>query len=152
MKSKSCCFSNGSEIPKCLLPSLKVKLQKEIETLIYYGITDFYSNGLKDFGRLAAETVLSLKEIHPHIKLILSISSSENPYRISGSDNPAHLLSQADEVHLFTDYHKNKIHVSSLFMLENASYLICYMDNEAGPLDRMIIEGIKRGLKIIEVH
>ncbi|MBQ3131805.1 MAG: DUF1273 family protein, partial [Clostridia bacterium] len=70
MKDKTCCFTGHREISGDI-NQLELSLKPILTQLINSGIIYFGAGGARGFDTFAAQTILELKPIYPHIKLIL---------------------------------------------------------------------------------
>lgn len=69
-RSKVACFSGHRKMPQDCA-ELRVCFEKAIISLIEQGVVFFGSGAALGFDQIAASTVLRLKEIYPHIRLVM---------------------------------------------------------------------------------
>ena len=71
MRRETACFTGHRDIPALLADEIAQRTRQAVVNLIEKGYKYFGAGGARGFDALAAETVLSLREIYPHIHLIL---------------------------------------------------------------------------------
>ena len=71
MREQTACFTGHRTIPPQQLEDLAQRLRAAVEDAIGRGYRYFGAGGALGFDTLAAQTVLDLKKIYPHIRLIL---------------------------------------------------------------------------------
>ena len=122
----SICFTGHRFIKKDILENLKQRLYLRLEEMISQGYTDFYAGGAIGFDTICAETVISLKEKYPHIKLnlVLPCPPSEQTLNWKNADKIRYntILSQADSIEVISP------HYTSSCMLERNRQLISCAD------------------------
>ncbi|MGD0856010.1 MAG: hypothetical protein ABSA18_09440 [Dehalococcoidia bacterium] len=67
MKSMTCCFSGHRKLPKDKIEQIVKRLDREIDSLISQGVTDFVSGGTLGFDQIAASLIIAKKEISSNI-------------------------------------------------------------------------------------
>ncbi len=132
-KEKSACFS-GYRLqkfpPNTNFEKIKLALRNAIADLVQRGYTTFLSGMAEGFDMMAAEEVVKLKTINPHIKFIAVIPCHE--FR-EFSLHDAEIFNQADEVIAVSDKVETKAyHARNRFMVDNSSTLVCYFDGKGG--------------------
>lgn len=78
MNGKSCFFIGHREATYDIMPALEKAIEKHITE---YGVTEFIVGHYGGFDRLAAEAVITAKQIHPEItlSLLLPYHPTERP-------------------------------------------------------------------------
>ena len=71
LRVNTCCFTGHRIIPSGEKETIRNLLETAIEKAIQDGYRFFGAGGALGFDTLAAQTVLTLKQQYPHIRLIL---------------------------------------------------------------------------------
>lgn len=131
---RSCCFT-GHRIIAAERADLQVRLKRAICQLIEEsGIVNFIAGGALGFDTLAAETVLSLKQSYPKIKLLLALPCPEQTYRWKQEDKARYdrILAACDKyVYLSEHYTPTCMHDRNRFLVDHSSICIAYLENGA---------------------
>lgn len=121
-------------------------VEKAIISLIEKGVTDFLSGGQGGFDRMCAGCVKKLKQDYPQIRNILVI-----PYltfSIFDKDYFDEIVYPDD----FEKYHfKAAIPARNKYMVDNATYAICYVTHGWGGAAQTYQRAIKKNLTIINL-
>ena len=134
-KNFTCCFTGHRKISAANQLLLRGKIRAAVLSLIEKGYTDFVAGGALGFDTIAAEVVLSLKEDHPEIKLIVvapyadqalewDLNSQVTYFRISESADQYICLSPQ-----YTDDCMKK---RNRYMVDNSSACIAYCGRNSG--------------------
>lgn len=120
------------------------QIKEAIVSLIDKGVTEFLSGGQGGFDRLCGRCVYELKKEYPHISNYLVIPYlSFNVYNNELFDS----IIYPDD---FEKYHfKAAIPARNKFMVDNASYAICYVNHGWGGAAKTYERAKKKGLNII---
>ena len=152
MKNVSCCFTGHRDIDVTKVSAIKEKLNTVISQLIKQGYTDFYDGGALGFDMLAAEAVLELKKIYPHIRLHIIVPcanqssrwSKENVWRYEA------IISLADEVKILSPfYFDGCMQVRNRYMVDNSSVCIAYLERTTGGSAGTVKYAEKQGVEVI---
>ena len=120
------------------------KLKEAIRELIEKGVIDFLSGGQGGFDRLCGHCVYELKKEYPHINNYLVI-----PY-LSFNVYDKELFDSIIYPDDFEKYHfKAAIPARNKFIVDNASYAICYVNHGWGGAAKTYERAKKKGLNII---
>lgn len=154
MKNKTCCFTGHREISEKELVEVRAKTKEEITALIESGVICFVAGGATGFDTLAAEIVLEVKKLYPHVKLILVLPCA-NQDRGWGEEDRAkynYIKSKADEVKILSqNYYRGCMHVRNRHMVDNSGYCICYQRKPTGGTAYTVNYAIKNNLHMIYV-
>ena len=102
---------------------------KQILNLYQQGYSTFLSGMAQGFDLLAAETVLSLRDQYPDIRLIPVIPFRGQHWRFDDNDSRryADILAQTDRKIILSEYYFKDCFLSrNRYMLDHASQLIAY--------------------------
>ena len=134
-RAQCCCFTGHREIPPAERAALKKRLWGTLETLIGQGVCYFAAGGARGFDTLAAQTVLELKELHPHIRLILVLPCKDQTRGWRTADVTAYqeVLRQADKaVWLSERFYDGCMHERNRRLVNNAAVCVCYYKHPRG--------------------
>lgn len=121
-------------------------VRAEINKLIEAGVTDFLSGGMGSFDWMCARTVYELKKKYPQINNYLVI-----PYLT---------FTIAEEKYFdsiiypegFEKYHfKAAIPARNKYLVDNATYALCYVTHDWGGAAQTYERAVKKGLTIINL-
>lgn len=120
------------------------QIKEAIVSLIDKGVTDFLSGGQGGFDRLCGRCVYEVKKQYPNINNYLVIPYlSFNVYNSELFDS----IIYPDD---FEKYHfKAAIPARNKFMVDNASYAICFVNHGWGGAAKTYERAKKKGLNII---
>ena len=120
------------------------QIKEAIVSLIDKGVTEFLSGGQGGFDRLCGRCVYELKKEYPHISNYLVIPYlSFNVYNSELFDS----IIYPDD---FEKYHfKAAIPARNKFMVDNASYAICFVNHGWGGAAKTYERAKNKGLNII---
>lgn len=99
------------------------------------GYQYFGAGGALGFDTLAANTVLELKNIYPHIKLILVLPCKEQTkgWKQYDIDEYERIRSKADKVvYTAEHYYNGCMQKRNRHLVDNSSLCICYLTKETG--------------------
>ncbi len=154
MKGKTCCFTGHRDIPEPEKEQIKLRIKQEIIKLVDKGVIYFGAGGARGFDTLAAESVLELKNIYPHIKLILVLPCANqtvgwNEYDI-GKYN--YIKSKADKVKVLSqNYSSGCMHRRNRHLVDNSAYCVCFCRRETGGTAYTVNYAIKQKVSVIYV-
>ena len=151
---KTCCFT-GHRIIK-ITPELVQKLRETIIDVIGQGVTEFYDGGAIGFDMLAAETVISLKDEYPNIKLHLLLPCPPveqikgwNESQIARYEK---MLQNADSVTVVSEhYAKDCMKQRNKRLVELADCCICYCANPRSGTGQTVRMAKEKGIPVINL-
>lgn len=89
MRETTCCFAGRGVIPQYLREEVEKRLEDKIIYLLQKGADTFVTCGGAGFDTLAAQKVLDLKELFPHIRLELVLAGRGGPQGRQGRGTSA---------------------------------------------------------------
>ena len=154
MQEKTCCFTGHRRIPIDDHEFIQKRLESEVLSLIHQGVHDFMAGGALGFDTLAAQTVLSLKDGYPQIKLILVLPCKEQTKGWGDRDVNMYnfILQQADKV-IYTSEHYSRgcMHVRNRYLVDNSGFCVCYLTSENGGTAYTVRYAGQKGLRIVNL-
>lgn len=133
MNMKSCCFTGHRSFTGDTT-NLDTRLYDILERAINKkSVADFYCGGAVGWDELAAQTVLKLREIYPHIKLhlILPCSNEEQTAKWTKEQKAEfyRILNLADSVEYTSEHYYNGcMKVRNARLVELADFCFCFWD------------------------
>lgn len=126
---KSIGFTGHRILPKD--PTLAEKLSAQLEQLIAEGATDFYAGGAIGWDMLCENTVLRLREKHPHIRLhlVLPCPPEEQTARWNAPLITMYnsILEKADSVEIVSPHYcDNCMKTRNLRLVTLSECIVCY--------------------------
>lgn len=130
-KIRNCFFTGHRRLPTKKIQEIKSVIAENIELLItQYDVRDFISGGALGFDMIAAETVIEMKKLYPHIRLLMYLpcygqsskwdDGSKYRYRM--------ILSNADEIMYVTEseYKEGCMDIRNMRMVKDAFFCIAF--------------------------
>ena len=155
MREQTCCFSGHRELPTGLKRWLLAKkLEKAVFEQIENGVRFFGAGGALGFDTLAAQTVLTLREKYPAIKLILVLPCTTQAKRWSAEDVEEYerIKAQADKVvYTSQEYTKGCMFKRNRHLVGNSSVCICYLTRDTGGTAYTVRYARSKGLSIFNL-
>jgi uncharacterized phage-like protein YoqJ len=154
MKEQTCCFSGHRKLPKERIEHIIKRLDREVETLIAQGVTNFISGGALGFDQIAVSLIIAKKEMGREIRLIFALPC-ENQDEFWGNDQKRlyrNLLAEADEIiYVSEEYTDGCIKKRNRYMVDQSAYCICALLHSFGGTDQTVRYARQKGLRIINV-
>lgn len=135
MKDKTCCFTGHREIPERQRDDIYKVLKNEIISLIEKGYCYFGAGGALGFDTMAAQAVLELKQLYPHIRLILVLPCLEQTRGWSARDVAVYedIKSSCDKYTYTSErYYSGCMHKRNRHLVDNSSACIAYLTSPSG--------------------
>ena len=122
------------------------RIYLEIEKLILSGVTDFLNGGMGTFDWMCAHQVYEIKKLYPEIRNYLII-----PY-LTFSIREKKFFDEIIYPDGFEKYHfKAAIPARNKYLIDNASYALCYVTHGWGGAAQTFQKAIKKGLTVINL-
>lgn len=154
MKEKTCCFTGHRKLLQEEYEQIEKRLTHEILKLIKQGVTHFEAGGALGFDTLCAVTVIKLRKIYPHIKLILVIpcENQTKNWKCSDIETYLNIKKQADQIKVLSPfYYKGCMHVRNRYLVDQSRFCICYLRKAVGGTAYTIRYAKEKGLNIINL-
>lgn len=153
-KEKTCCFTGHRRISKWKHLIIKRKLKSIIENLIKNGYVYFSTGGALGFDTIAAQTVLELKQVYNHIKLILVLPCPKHTIWWNDRDIKVYekIKKQCDKCICVSDkYVSGSMFNRNRNLVDCSSVCVCYLRKETGVTAYTIKYGESKGIDIIKL-
>jgi len=127
---RAVCFSGHRFISREVLPALRLHLSQAALDAYHQGYRYFLSGGARGFDLLAAEVVLTLKNTHPSVRLIMVLPCGDQTQKWSAADRLRYqkILAQSDQNIILSDrYYEGCMQVRNHFLVDHSEKCICYM-------------------------
>ena len=151
---QTACFTGHRILPAKEIPSIKRKLTEVLISAIREGYRYFGAGGALGFDTLAAQTVLELKEIFPHIRLILVLPclSQTKGWREVDIAEYERIKAAADKVVLTSnEYTPGCMHERNRHLVNYSSLCICYLTKPDGGSAYTVKYAEKTGIPVINI-
>lgn len=130
-KLRTCFFTGHRIIAADRLDEIKKKLAENIEKLIIkYDVKNFICGGAIGFDTIAADAVIKMRKLYPHIKLYLYLPCYGQSKKWSDDRKYKYrmIMSQADEVMYVTEgeYTKECMKDRNLRMIRDSVFCIAF--------------------------
>lgn len=129
------CFTGHRHIPDDERHAIMTRLRETVVLLISRGYRYFGTGGALGFDTLAAETVLSLRDEYPHIKLILVLPCKDQTAKWRDADVRVYndILTRADKVrYVCEEYTNGCMLMRNRHLVDNSSVCVCYLTKTSG--------------------
>ena len=130
-KLRSCFFTGHRRLPAARIDDIKDLIWDEAERLIIdYDVRYFISGGAIGFDTIAAETIADLRELYPHIRLLMYLPCYDQSKRWDMKSQRRYddMLKKADEILYVTesDYVDGCIQKRNMRMIKDAFFCIAF--------------------------
>ena len=152
---KTCCFTGHRIIPNDEKKFIYEKTLEICDLLIKRGFENFIVGGALGFDTLAADCVLSLKEKHKNIKLILAIPCVDQCKGWKSPDIKKYekILSLSDEIYYVSkEYSPDCMKKRNRFMIDNSSVCVSYIKRMSGGTAYTVQYAVESDREIIFVR
>ncbi len=151
-RETTCSFTGHRLIKSCRKEVLTKQLHTAVCSLIAKGYTNFCSGGALGFDQLAAQTVIRLKGEFPHIRLCMVLPCKNQDKHWSNAQKEAYrqILATADEVmYLSEDYYDGCMQKRNRFLVDSASCLLAYLEQNRGGTKYTVNYAEKSGVSVL---
>ena len=155
MKTQTCCFTGHRDLPQRDHAAIQKRLESEITNLIHQGIRYFGAGGALGFDAMAAQAVLSLKEQHPQIKLILVLPCKNQTKDWPEKDIKIYdqILQQADKVvYVSENYDSDCMQKRNRHLVDGSAVCLCYLTETKSGTASTVDYAKQQGLRILNLH
>lgn len=130
----------------------KFRLREALEYLIGRGYVNFLSGAARGFDTIAAEIVLSLREIYPWVRLVVVLPCADQATRWNDSDRARweHIVQNSDHVETMAPaFDRGCMFRRNRYLVDNADMVLAAYDGRSGGGTAMTVEyARKRGVKV----
>lgn len=154
IKEKSCCFTGHRNLRTDKIERIIINLDREIETFIAQGVTDFISGGAVGFDLIAASLIVAKKEMGRDIRLVFALPCQDQDMTWTQKLRSLYqnLLGEAVEVVYVSErYDPFCMKQRNQYMVEHSAYCICALLNEKSGTGQTVRLACKKGLMIVNV-
>ncbi|MDO4483399.1 MAG: SLOG family protein [Clostridia bacterium] len=148
------CFTGHRRLTAAEEASVGLRLDHVLAKLYQQGYRFFIAGGALGFDTLAAEAVIRLREYNNDVRLIVAVpcksqASKWNPEEKARYDA---ILEQADETILLSrKYYTGCMHVRNRFMVNHASFVVCYLNSFSGGTFSTVTYALKNDKKVLNI-
>ncbi len=155
-RTRTCFFTGHRKIAADKQKYVSEKIEEYVENLIIqYDVKNFICGGAIGFDTIAADTVLEMKKMYPHIRLFLYLPCRDQSKLWLNDDKEKYnsILSQADEVLYVTDgtYSKECMHKRNLKMVQDSFFCIAFCIAERSGSGFTVRNAAEAGKKIFNI-
>jgi len=152
MKNITCCFTGHRNIPANEYAAIQKRLEWVLNHLVHQGVRFFCAGGALGFDTMAAFAVLKLKQVFPHIQLILLLPCKEQTrgWALKDIENYSKILSQASEViYVSIGYHRGCMQKRNRQLVDYSQFCVCYLADSKSGTAYTVGYAKQKGLHII---
>lgn len=156
-KKQTACFTGHRDLPALLADDIAQRTRQAVVRLAEKGYRFFGAGGARGFDALAAETVLSLRDQYPQIRLILVLPFPEQYRHETGwtraeIEQCHRLQEQAAKVRILSEGYSSGVYYRRNKHLVNwSSACIAYMVRQNTGTSYTVNYARSKGLEIINV-
>ncbi len=154
IKSKTCSFTGHRIIDTSSSPKVMSELLETCKDLVSRGFDTFISGGARGFDLLAAESVLTLKKTHPHIRLVMALPCKNQTQGWGKADKERYenILALCDQVEYISEnYFEGCMQIRNRFMINNSSICVAYLKNARGGTYSTVLYAKEQGIQVINL-
>ena len=152
-RPKTAFFAGHRKLPSDT-EQISTALEKELTALIESGYRFFGAGGATGFDTVAALSVLKLREMYPHIRLILVLPHHAQAKHWSKKDIAVYedIKDRADKVVYISDeFTRDCVYRRNRHFLNGSSMCICYLSREDSGTEKTVRVARREGLQIINI-
>lgn len=153
-KSQTCCFTGHRDIAPYTLDTVFEQTKAVVTLLVSKGFKYFGTGGALGFDTIAAQAVLSVKETHPEIKLILVLPCENQTKYWKQQDIDVYndIKLRADKVKVLAPHYYNGcMQKRNRHLVDCSSACICFLTKHEGGTAYTVDYAKQKGLDIINV-
>lgn len=154
-KDECVCFTGHRKIPGDTIDELCDGLDRTISSLIGRGKRVFLAGGAIGFDTIAAFRVLSAREKHPDVRLVLVLPCRNQTERWTSLKSLTEykiLKDNADHIIYIRDfYDRTCMRDRNTYMVDNSSCCVSYLRSTAGGTAGTVRYAEKQGVEIIRL-
>lgn len=153
-KYQTCCFTGHRYIAPQYIEAVYETTKEVISMLASKGVKYFGTGGALGFDTIAAQAVLSVKDVYPEIKLILVLPCENQTKYWKQTDIDVYndILAKADKVkYLSKTYYDGCMQKRNRHLVDCSSYCVCYLKKHTGGTAYTVSYAKSKNLKIINV-
>ena len=154
MKEFTCCFSGHRDISYTEIPYIKRTIRREIEELIENGVIYFGVGGARGFDTIVSKEIIKMKKKYSQIKLIIVLPCGDHNIKWKLKDKIQYFFikKKADKIKVLSPKYYNRcMLVRNEHLVNNSSYLICYIRKSTGGTAYTLKYAEKKKLNIIKI-
>ena len=151
---RTACFTGHRNIPLTRRLRIKKQLNEVVDTLVEQGVIYFGAGGALGFDTMAAQAVLSAKERHPQIKLILVLPCPTQAERWPERDKEIYegIKDRADKIVYISDHHtRSCMFQRNRHLVDHSGTCIAYLTEEKGGTAYTVNYARTKGVNIINL-
>ncbi len=153
-KGRSCCFTGHRRIAADARDVLRGALREVIDVLYEEGFRRFYTGGALGFDTLAAEAVLSARDVHSDIRLIIVRPCADQDSRWTRAQRDTYQaqLAAADETVLLSPaYWPGCMQLRNRYMVEHSELCVAYGRREDSGTMQTVTLALTAGLPVVNL-
>ena len=151
-KSQTCCFTGHRNIAPYTPDTVFEQTKTIVTLLVSKGFKYFGTGGALGFDTIAAQAVLSVKETHPEVKLILVLPCENQTKYWKQQDIDVYndIKSRADKVKVLAPHYYNGcMQKRNRHLIDCSSACICFLTKHEGGTAYTVDYAKQNGLDII---
>ena len=148
----SVCFTGHRHLSTAECAMLTPRLQSLLCALYKRGYRRFLCGGALGFDTLAAECVIRLQAQHEDVCLVMALPCSTQAQRWRPEDVRRYerILYAADETHVLApNYYNGCMMVRNRFMVDRASFCVCYLNQMKGGTMSTVAYALKQHVPVL---
>ncbi|WP_283608739.1 SLOG family protein [Faecalispora anaeroviscerum] len=154
MRVNTCCFTGHRKLPQDKIEKIVLNLNREIESLIAQGVTDFISGDALGFDQIAASLIIAKKEMGQKIRLIFALPCKNQDEHWTNEQKRLYhnILAEADEVvYVSEEYANGCMKKRNRYMVDHSAYCVCSLLHPMSGTDQTVQYARQKKLMVINV-
>ncbi|MEG1883167.1 MAG: SLOG family protein [Clostridia bacterium] len=154
MKNQTCCFTGHRKLPKEKIECIVLNLDREIDSLISRGVTNYISGGALGFDQIAASLIIAKKEMGHDVRLVFALPCRNQDEHWNADQKRLYhkLLAEADEiVYVSEEYSDGCMKKRNRYMADRSAYCICAQLHPMSGTAQTMRYAQRKGLRVINV-
>ena len=154
MQKKTCCFTGHRHLPSNQIEAIIKRLNKELDSLICQGVTDFLSGGARGFDHIAAALVIAKREMGRDIRLTFALPCRSQDALWTREERELYrlLLAEADDIHYVSEHYSGDcMEIRNHYMVDRSGYCVCALVHTFSGTAQTVGYARKKGVCVINV-
>lgn len=154
MREHTCCFTGHRKLPQDKIEKIVLNLNREIESLIAKGVTDFISGGALGFDQIAASLIIAKKEMGQKIRLIFALPCKNQDEHWTNEQKRLYhnILAEADEViYVAEEYTNGCMKKRNHYIVDHSAYCVCALLHPISGTDQTVRYARQKGLVVLNI-
>lgn len=155
LREHTCCLTGHRRMTHTEAVIVRERLVQTLRRLIANDVIYFGVGGAVGFDLLAAQTVLSLKNEYPHIKLIVVLACRDQTARWNAADRATlrDICAQADKVVCLQEtYTADCMKARDRYLVDHSGVCVCWLTHYGGGTGYTEQYALRNGCRVVHLE